>query len=82
MFLLRFGMSLSEKEVVLIVAVTTVDSGSKALEFLGWNGDERNNSINEASVSPKNHHQVGDVLLVISTPHPTPPPPLHLFLVT
>lgn len=46
--------------------VTTVDSGSKALEFLGWNGDERNNSINEASVSPKNHHQEVEVNLVIT----------------
>ncbi|KAL8460035.1 hypothetical protein ACS0TY_031022 [Phlomoides rotata] len=31
--------------------VTTVDSGSKALEFLGWHEDERCNS-NETSVSP------------------------------
>lgn len=69
------GMILSEKEVALIVAVTTVDSGSKALEFLGWHGDERNNS-NETSVSPQNHHQVGAVLLVVSYyPHPTPPHP-------
>ncbi|KAK4404785.1 Two-component response regulator ORR10 [Sesamum angolense] len=47
--------------------VTTVDSGSKALEFLGWHDvdvdvdaddddDERSNS-NEAFVSPKNHQE-------------------------
>lgn len=45
--------------------VTTVDSGSKALEFLGWHGDERNNS-NETSVSPQNHHQEVEVNLVIT----------------
>ncbi|XP_011075407.1 two-component response regulator ORR9 [Sesamum indicum] len=55
--------------------VTTVDSGSKALEFLGWHDDdddvdvdvdddERNNS-NEAFVSPKNHQEV-EVNLVIT----------------
>ncbi|KAH6772189.1 response regulator 9 [Perilla frutescens var. frutescens] len=44
--------------------VTTVDSGSKALEFLGWHEDERNNS-NETSVSPK-HHQEVEVNLVIT----------------
>ncbi|KAL0334362.1 UNVERIFIED_CONTAM: Two-component response regulator ARR8, partial [Sesamum angustifolium] len=33
---------------------TTVDSGSKALEFLGWHEeDERNNSSEETSVSQK-----------------------------
>ncbi|KAL0428473.1 UNVERIFIED_CONTAM: Two-component response regulator ARR9 [Sesamum latifolium] len=46
--------------------VTTVDSGSKALEFLGWHGeDERNNSSEETSVSPKNHQEV-EVNLVIT----------------
>ncbi|KAL0359613.1 UNVERIFIED_CONTAM: Two-component response regulator ARR8 [Sesamum angustifolium] len=53
--------------------VTTVDSGSKALEFLGWHDDdvdvdddddERSNS-NEAFVSPKNHQEV-EVNLVIT----------------
>lgn len=38
----------------LLHAVTTVDSGSKALEFLGWHEDERSNS-NETSVSPMIH---------------------------
>ncbi|KAK4392518.1 Two-component response regulator ARR9 [Sesamum angolense] len=38
--------------------VTTVDSGSKALEFLGWHEeDERNNSSEETSVSPKTHQE-------------------------
>ncbi|CAA0829840.1 Two-component response regulator ARR9 [Striga hermonthica] len=45
--------------------VTTVDSGSKALEFLGWNGDERSNS-SQTSVSPKTHHQEVEVNLVIT----------------
>ncbi|KAL0346174.1 UNVERIFIED_CONTAM: Two-component response regulator ARR9 [Sesamum radiatum] len=46
--------------------VTTVDSGSKALEFLGWHEeDERNNSNEETSVSPKNHQEV-EVNLVIT----------------
>lgn len=40
--------------VHLLVSVTTVDSGSKALEFLGWHKDERSNS-NETSVSRKSH---------------------------
>ncbi|PIN18316.1 hypothetical protein CDL12_09021 [Handroanthus impetiginosus] len=44
--------------------VTTVDSGSKALEFLGWHEDESCNS-NEALASPKNHQEV-DVNLVIT----------------
>lgn len=44
--------------------VTTVDSGSKALEFLGWHEDERNNS-NKTSVSPKNPQEV-EVNLVIT----------------
>ncbi|KAL0316763.1 UNVERIFIED_CONTAM: Two-component response regulator ARR9 [Sesamum radiatum] len=46
--------------------VTTVDSGSKALEFLGWHEeDERNNSSEETSVSPKTHQEV-EVNLVIT----------------
>ncbi|XP_047972391.1 two-component response regulator ARR8-like [Salvia hispanica] len=44
--------------------VTTVDSGSKALEFLGWHGSERN-MFNETSISPKNHQEV-EVNLVIT----------------
>ncbi|KAG8367834.1 hypothetical protein BUALT_Bualt16G0113900 [Buddleja alternifolia] len=44
--------------------VTTVDSGSKALEFLGWNENERN-STNETFVSPQNHQEV-EVNLVIT----------------
>ncbi|KAK6143344.1 hypothetical protein DH2020_023692 [Rehmannia glutinosa] len=44
--------------------VTTVDSGSKALEFLGWHEDDRTKS-NETSVSPKNHQEV-EVNLVIT----------------
>ncbi|KAL2456133.1 Two-component response regulator ARR9 [Abeliophyllum distichum] len=44
--------------------VTTVDSGSKALEFLGWQEDDRNNP-NETSVSPINNQEV-EVNLVIT----------------
>ncbi|XP_057770406.1 two-component response regulator ORR9-like [Salvia miltiorrhiza] len=44
--------------------VTTVDSGSKALEFLGWHETERN-MFNETSISPKNHQEV-EVNLVIT----------------
>lgn len=43
--------------------VTTVDSGSKALEFLGWNEDEINN-LSSTSRFPKN--QVVEVNLVIT----------------
>ncbi|KAL0383462.1 UNVERIFIED_CONTAM: Two-component response regulator ORR9 [Sesamum calycinum] len=54
--------------------VTTVDSGSKALEFLGWHDDdvdvdddddEKRSNSNEAFVSPKNHQEV-EVNLVIT----------------
>ncbi|KAK4485517.1 hypothetical protein RD792_008159 [Penstemon davidsonii] len=46
--------------------VTTVDSGSKALEFLGWNGDVRSNpNENEISVSQKNSQEV-EINLVIT----------------
>lgn len=53
----------------LLVAVTTVDSGSKALEFLGWN----ESSSDEAFLSPKNQ-QVAFALslslsLLPSLPH-------------
>ncbi|XP_047939338.1 two-component response regulator ARR9-like [Salvia hispanica] len=44
--------------------VTTVDSGSKALEFLGWHGNEIN-MFSEASISPNNHQEV-EVNLVIT----------------
>lgn len=42
-----------------IFAVTAVDSGSKALEFLGLNDQDDQSTIAEApSVSPNNQHQV------------------------
>ncbi|XP_041996183.1 two-component response regulator ORR9-like isoform X2 [Salvia splendens] len=44
--------------------VTTVDSGSKALEFLGWHGNEIS-MFSEASISPNNHQEV-EVNLVIT----------------
>ncbi|KAL2464606.1 Two-component response regulator ARR9 [Forsythia ovata] len=44
--------------------VTTVDSGSKALEFLGWHEDDRRNT-DGTSVSPQNHQEV-EVNLVIT----------------
>ncbi|PSS01747.1 Two-component response regulator like [Actinidia chinensis var. chinensis] len=44
--------------------VTTVDSGSKALKFLGLNEDEQINS-NQPSVSPNNHQEV-EVNLIIT----------------
>ena len=42
----------------LLLAVTTVDSGSKALKFLGLHEDDTTNP-NTPSLSP-NNHQVGD----------------------
>ncbi|KZV32303.1 hypothetical protein F511_19149 [Dorcoceras hygrometricum] len=45
--------------------VTTVDSGCKALEFLGWSEEERSNPA-ETSVSPPNIHQEVGVNLVIT----------------
>ncbi|KAF7849386.1 hypothetical protein BT93_L0860 [Corymbia citriodora subsp. variegata] len=45
--------------------VTTVDSGSKALEFLGLNEDDRNNSVSP-SISTNNHHQELEVNLIIT----------------
>lgn len=39
------------------MAVTTVESGSKALEFLGLDGNEEINP-NTTSVFDNNHHQV------------------------
>ncbi|PSS15718.1 Two-component response regulator like [Actinidia chinensis var. chinensis] len=44
--------------------VTTVDSGSKALQFLGLNEDNQINS-NQPSVSPNNHQEV-EVNLIIT----------------
>ncbi|KAL1554688.1 Two-component response regulator arr9 [Salvia divinorum] len=44
--------------------VTTVDSGSKALEFLGWHGNEIN-MFSEATISPNNHQEL-EVNLVIT----------------
>lgn len=42
-----------------IFAVTAVDSGSKALEFLGLNDQDDQSTIAETpSVSPNNQHQV------------------------
>ncbi|XP_004308594.1 PREDICTED: two-component response regulator ARR9-like [Fragaria vesca subsp. vesca] len=47
--------------------VTAVDSGSKALEFLGLNDEVEQSDIAEApSVSPNNHHQEVDVKLIIT----------------
>ncbi|KAL5743744.1 hypothetical protein ACOSP7_026597 [Xanthoceras sorbifolium] len=47
--------------------VTTVDSGSKALEFLGLNeDDDQTNPPHIPSVSPNNHHQEVQVNLVIT----------------
>ncbi|PRQ55381.1 putative response regulator and transcription factor RR-A-type family [Rosa chinensis] len=47
--------------------VTAVDSGIKALEFLGLNDEEDQSDIAEApSVSPNNHHQDVDVNLIIT----------------
>ncbi|KAK6944440.1 Signal transduction response regulator, receiver domain [Dillenia turbinata] len=44
--------------------VTTVDSGSKALEFLGFHEDHQNNP-NQLSVSPNNHQEM-EVNLIIT----------------
>ncbi|XP_028101801.1 two-component response regulator ARR9-like [Camellia sinensis] len=44
--------------------VTTVDSGSKALQFLGLNEDEQSNP-DQPSVSPNNHQGV-EVNLIIT----------------
>ncbi|RDX96754.1 Two-component response regulator ARR9 [Mucuna pruriens] len=45
--------------------VTTVDSGSKALEFLGLRESDESN-LSTPSVSPNNHHQEVEVNLVIT----------------
>ncbi|KAA8517997.1 hypothetical protein F0562_015471 [Nyssa sinensis] len=45
--------------------VTTVDSGSKALEFLGLLEDDQSNR-NQLSVSPNNNNQVVEVNLIIT----------------
>jgi two-component response regulator (ARR-A family) len=46
--------------VCFISTVTAVDSGSKALEFLGVLEDEQNQA-NPPSVFPNDHHQVLDL---------------------
>lgn len=52
--------------VVFFCSVTAVDSGSKALEFLGLNEDEQIDSI-PTSVSPDHHHhQDIEVNLIIT----------------
>ncbi|XP_075491774.1 two-component response regulator ORR10-like isoform X2 [Primulina tabacum] len=43
--------------------VTTVDSGCKALEFLGWSEEERSNPT-ETSVSPNIHQELGVNLVI------------------
>nr|GMC81980.1 two-component response regulator ARR9 [Ipomoea batatas]GMC88645.1 two-component response regulator ARR9 [Ipomoea batatas] len=43
--------------------VTTVDSGSKALQFLGLNEDDQKNPI-QPSVSPNNHQEVQVNLII------------------
>ncbi|KAM7505304.1 hypothetical protein LguiB_004208 [Lonicera macranthoides] len=43
--------------------VTTVDSGSKALQFLGFNEDEQSNP-NQPSISPNNHQEVQVNLII------------------
>lgn len=45
-----------------ISAVTAVDSGTKALEFLGFHDDEQNETETH-SVSPNDHRQVYDPLI-------------------
>ncbi|XP_010036352.2 two-component response regulator ORR9 [Eucalyptus grandis] len=45
--------------------VTTVDSGSKALEFLGLHEDDRSNS-GSPSILTNNHHQELEVNLIIT----------------
>ncbi|EXB62659.1 Two-component response regulator [Morus notabilis] len=46
--------------------VTAVDSGSKALEFLGLHEEDEQSDANIPSVSPSNHHQVLEVNLIIT----------------
>lgn len=50
----------------MILAVTTVDSGTKALKLLGLNEDHVENDENLPSVSPNNHNQDLEVNLVIT----------------
>ncbi|KAG6411076.1 hypothetical protein SASPL_129150 [Salvia splendens] len=54
--------------------VTTVDSGSKALEFLGWHGNEIN-MFSEASISPNNYQEsafLRDIPVVIMSSENVP----------
>lgn len=46
--------------------VTAVDSGSKALEFLGLLEDDEQRDENSSSVSTINHHQDVDISLIIT----------------
>ncbi|GMY22709.1 two-component response regulator ORR10-like [Fagus crenata] len=46
--------------------VTAVDSGSKALEFLGLLEDHEQNDANAPSVSLNDHHQDAEVNLIIT----------------
>jgi CheY-like chemotaxis protein len=43
-----------------------VDSGSKALEFLGLNGDDEQRDSNPSSVSPDHHHQHIEINMIIT----------------
>jgi len=54
------------------MTVTTVDSGSKALKFLGLQEDEQSNP-DTPYVSPNNHQ-----VKFLSLPSPPPPPPLNV----
>ncbi|XP_011020390.1 PREDICTED: two-component response regulator ARR8-like [Populus euphratica] len=46
--------------------VTAVDSGSKALEFLGLNGDDEQRDSNPSPVSPDHHHQHIEINMIIT----------------
>lgn len=47
-------------------AVTAVDSGSKALEFLGLHEQDDQSAADIPSLSPENHHQDVEVNLIIT----------------
>lgn len=46
--------------------VTAVDSGSKALEFLGLNGENEQRDSEPASVSPDHYHQHIEINMIIT----------------
>ncbi|XP_047324226.1 two-component response regulator ORR9-like [Impatiens glandulifera] len=48
--------------------VTAVDSGTKALEFLGWHEDDQIHPTNDhpSLIHPNNHHQEVEVNLIIT----------------